>query len=567
MRQHRATNWSFLLKLTRWTLIYSYLLILLTNCGKGPESTDGKHVFRYNCHEVLGSLDPAFASDQATIWATTQLYNGLIELDSNLRVQPSLAESWVISEDLKTYTFNIRGGVHFHDHELFEGGKGRILNAYDVEYSLKRICDTTDIYNKGIWIFKDKVLKDQFGRISDTCFKAVDDQTFKVYLEQPSPHFLQILAMPYAFVIPHEVAEHYGREFRSHPVGTGPFKFSLWEEGNTLIFLKNEAYWKSNSKGERLPYLDAVQVSFTPDKGQAFRSFMLGSLDMVSGIEFSFIDDVLYMDGAFKENIESKFNCTKIPYLNTEYIGIQLDPEAPCYKGKDHPLLNVDFRKALTYAIDKNRLVATLRNGVGNPGNHGMVPPAVPDFELNKINTYQFDPAKAISSFEQSGWKGRALPEIYLTIAKENKDMGEFLSKQWEEVLSISIKVQIKEPKAIRGLANKGQLNFFKGSWLGDYPDAENYLALFYSNNFTPNGPNKTHFKDDTFDSLYLGAAFEEDHELRYRQFETMDKLVMESAPVIVLFYDEVVLLSQKNVSGLASNPMNVLKLEATRKK
>lgn len=541
--------------------------MLLTNCGKGPESADGKQVFKYNCHEILGSLDPAFASDQATIWATTQLYNGLIELDSNLRVQPSLAESWEISEDLKTYTFKIRNDIRFHDHELFEGGKGRKLNAYDVEYSLKRICDTTDIYNKGIWIFKDKVLKDDIGRISDTCFKAVDQNTFKVYLSQPSPHFLQILAMPYAFVIPHEVAEHYGREFRSHPIGTGPFKFSLWEEGNTLILLKNKSYWKTSSEGESLPYLDAVQVSFTPDKGQAFRSFMLGNLDMVSGIEFSFIDDVLYMDGAFKENIESNYNCTKIPYLNTEYIGIQLDPEAPCYNGEDHPLLNADFRKALTYAIDKNRLVSTLRNGVGSPGVNGMVPPAVPDFNGNAVGRYQYDAAKAISAFEKSGWKGRNFPDIYLTIAKENKDMGEFLSKQWEEVLSINIKVQIKEPKAIRGLANKGQLNFFKGSWLGDYPDAENYLALFYSKNFTPIGPNKTHFSNAKFDSLYSNSTFEKDHVKRYRQFEAMDGLMLESAPVIVLFYDEVVLLSQKNVSGLASNPMNVLKLESARKK
>ncbi len=550
------------MKLTRDKVLYIFLLSLLISCGKRKEDTLNKTVFKCNLESVLGSLDPAFATDQSSRWMTAQLFNGLVELDSSLKVQPALAESWQLSEDLMTYTFKIRDEVYFHDHELFKNGKGRAVTANDVVYSFKRICDTTSIYNKGIWIFKDKVLKDRHGHISDTCFKAVDDRTLKIYLNAPFPHFMQILAMHHAFVVPKEVAEHYGPEFRRNPIGTGPFRFKMWEEGNTLIMLRNEKYWKRDNKGSSLPYLDAVQVYFTPDKGQAFRSFMLGGLSYFNGLEYSFIDDVLYSDGTFKASIQEKFRCQKSPYLNTEYIGFQLDKSSPCYEGvADHPFFSKEFRQALNYAIDRERLLTTLKNGIGEAGTAGIVPTAVPYFNSKKVIGYNYQPEKARELFEKSGWKGR-MPAIAFPISNEYKDVASFLVKQWEEVLGIKVQIQLKEVKAIRGLANKGEVAMFRASWLGDYPDAENYLALFYGNNHTPNGPNKVHFSSNKYDSLYRKAKYIEDLHERYRLFEKLDQIMIDEAPVLVLFYDEIIRLSDKGISGFGINAMNDINLE-----
>jgi peptide/nickel transport system substrate-binding protein len=110
------------------------------------------------------------------------------------------------------------------------------------------------------------------------------------------------------------------------------------------------------------------------------------------------------------------------------------------------------------------------------------------------------------------------------------------------------------------------KLKFFRGSWVADYPDAENYLALFYSKNFTPSGPNYTHFKNPTFDSLYEKASTIINDSIRYERYHRMENIVMNEAPVVVLYYDQIIRLVQNNIEGLTANPMNLLSLKRVKK-
>jgi peptide/nickel transport system substrate-binding protein len=252
--------------------------------------------------------------------------------------------------------------------------------------------------------------------------------------------------MPYAYVVPKEVCNAYGQDFRSHPIGTGPFKFHTWSEGNTLILHRNEHYWKKDGEGVQLPYLDAVQVYFIPDKSQAFRAFQVGDLDFVSGIDEGSIDDLLYSNGSFKQSTLDQMNVVKCPYMNTEYIGVQLDPAAAVYEGEDHALLNVDFRKALNYAVDRDRLVTNLRNGLGIPGHQGIVPPAVPNFDQSKVEGYEFNKSKAKAALKASGLNPNDMPELELYVAKEHKRIGEYVVKSWEEVLGVKAKILNNAP-------------------------------------------------------------------------------------------------------------------------
>jgi peptide/nickel transport system substrate-binding protein len=126
--------------------------------------------------------------------------------------------------------------------------------------------------------------------------------------------------------------------------------------------------------------------------------------------------------------------------------------------------------------------------------------------------------------------------------------------------------IRLSQAAAHQEAVDNGRSAFFMKSWFGDYPDAENFLALFYSRNFSPAGPNKTHFKNDRFDRLYEQAKREQDLAKRYQLYREMDKIIVAESPVIVLFYDEVVMLTQKNIRGLTPDPMNTLKLEAVRK-
>jgi peptide/nickel transport system substrate-binding protein len=126
--------------------------------------------------------------------------------------------------------------------------------------------------------------------------------------------------------------------------------------------------------------------------------------------------------------------------------------------------------------------------------------------------------------------------------------------------------VDVIPASSLKDAKANGQLDFFRASWIADYPDAENYLSLFYSKNFAPNGPNYTHFNSTTFDAMYEAAYLETDIAKRETLYSKMDSLVMASAPIVPLFYDEVVRFTRKNVNGLGINPINLLELKAVKK-
>ncbi len=110
------------------------------------------------------------------------------------------------------------------------------------------------------------------------------------------------------------------------------------------------------------------------------------------------------------------------------------------------------------------------------------------------------------------------------------------------------------------------RVNFFRASWIADYPDEENYLSLFYSKNFAPSGPNYTHFSNPLFDSLYIKSSYITDRKERLRIYREMDSLVMEESPVVVLYYDQALRFVQKDVIGLTANPINLLNLKTVKK-
>ncbi|RYE90821.1 MAG: hypothetical protein EOO37_02005, partial [Cytophagaceae bacterium] len=209
-----------------WPIILAFGLLALGSCGgsgSGLSPEQARRVFRYNQPEALTSLDPAFTRNQANIWAVSQLYNGLLELDSTLQPAPALARRYAISPDGLTYTFWLRQGVSFHEdtavfkvtpaeeramqeadardhHRPVNYNIGpeaypiptRTVTAADFVYSFKRLLDPKTA-SPGGWIFRGKVLEDKQGNISDTCFVAANDSTLRIHLKEPFIPFLSIL--------------------------------------------------------------------------------------------------------------------------------------------------------------------------------------------------------------------------------------------------------------------------------------------------------------------------------------------------------------------------------------
>ena len=235
-------------------------------------------VFRYNESAGITSLDPAFARNPENIGAVGLIFNGLVEMDSNMKVIPCLADSWAISDDGLVYTFHIRRGVRFHPHRAFVRGKGRELTATDFVYSFERISDPK-VASPGAWIFSNVDSDGAHG----LGFEAVGRDTFRIFLKKAFQPFLGLLTMKYCSAIPHEVVEETGSEFRRNPVGTGPFSFRIWAEGSKLVLTRNANYFEKDEEGRSLPYLDAVSISFIGNEEVEYLEFLKGKLDFLSG--------------------------------------------------------------------------------------------------------------------------------------------------------------------------------------------------------------------------------------------------------------------------------------------
>ena len=515
--------------------------ILLSSCEK--DSDIENNIFKYNEYSNISSLDPAFSSTLRNIWPVNQIFNGLVQLDKNLKIKGDIASSWTISEDKRTYTFKIRQDVYFHNSELFGKNLTRKVKAKDFEYSFKRLIDNK-IASPGYWVFNN--VKD---------FKAINDSIFQIELKKEFDPFLGILSMKYCSVVPHEIVTVLGDKFSKKPIGTGPFKFKKWDENVKLVLSKNKNYFEHDSLGQKLPYLDGIAISFIPDKKSEFMELLSGRLDMVSSPENSIIDQIFDYKGDLKPRFSSNYNLLKSPYLNTEYIGFNIQNNI-----KKDTLL----RYAINSGIDRKKMMQYLRKNIGYPAESGIVPNGLNNsFYLPRYN-YDPDLSKKLISIYKSN---NDIDEINITIVSDSQylDILEFIQSELQKI-GVQVQIEITPPSILRQGKATGKFDAFRASWIADYPHVENYFSLFYSKNHTPKGPNYTFFSDRNFDELY--ELIGNKKSISYEKISNdLENIIRRYSPIIPLYYDMSVRIVPKNISGLEANAINQLNLKRVVKK
>lgn len=541
-----------------FSVIFLLVLFLLSlfSCGGDKNKNETRKVFRYNEMAGISSLDPAAARNFENIWPVNQLFNGLVQMNDVLQVEPSIAKSWSISEDGKTYTFILRNDVFFQDDALFPGAKGRKVIAKDFVYSFNRLFDAK--------VSSAMSLLENIDKTQGGGFEAPNDTTFMIHLTENFSPFLGILTMKYFSVVPQEVVEHYGEDFRKHPVGTGPFKFKMWEEGTQLVLLKNENYFESDAEGKKLPYLDAISISFIKDKETSFMQFMKSDIDMISGMDAFTPSEVLDDKGKLKSFYKEQFDLQTQPYLKTDYLGFLIDENVEVVKNSPTKIRAI--RRAINYAIDREKLIKHFRNNLGIPATAGFIPGGLPSFNPQVVKGFTYNPDKARELLLEAGYPGgKNLPEIMLYSTETYLDLFEFIQSQLAEC-NIKIKIMVeKAPVLTQAIANN-EIPFYRKSWIGDYPDEENFMSLFYSKNFSPKGFNYTHYNNPIFDKMYEQARNCLNDSLKKSLYQKMDQMLVDDAPIVPLYYDEVVRLVNKKVDGLTTNPMNLLNLKRVKK-
>ncbi len=289
------------------------------------------------------------------------------------------------------------------------------------------------------------------------------------------------------------------------------------------------------------------------DRNTQFLEFKLGNLDFVANPNTTVMRQVLTKSGQLRPEWLHKINLMRTPFLNTEYLGINLEKAV----ADKTPFQAKKFRQALNYSINRQKLIATLKNNIGTPAMSGFAPKGLPSYNEKSVVGYSYNPEKAKQLLAEAGFpNGNGLAPVTLYCDADYVDFCTFMAKEWENV-GIKCTVEQLESATLRERMAKGDLAFFRASWIADYPDAENFYTIFYSKNLPT--PNYTHFKNAEYDRLYEQAIRENNDEKRYDFYHQLDRILVEEAPVVFVFYDQKVRFVSPAVRFLPANAMNLL--------
>lgn len=558
----------------RYTILLLSLFLLSCNANmertfKLREAKGGKFyggTFRYNEEEYFKSLYPLNITEVTAHRLCEQIYEGLVTFDdSTLAVVPALAESWDISPDGTRYTFHLRKGVRFHDDPCFPDGKGREMNAYDVKYCFDRLCYHNPADNQGFWIFKD-VVKGANEYDSLTAQKIVpeggvsgvrvlDSFTVEIELERPYAVFLARLGLIFGKIYPKEAVDKYGGEMRAHTVGTGPFYLKINRDNEVTFLARHPNYWRKDTFGNQLPYLDAIRVSYIKEKKNELLEFKKGNSDLAYRFPLEMIDEIV----DYKKNLKpayKDFQLQYLPVMALQYYGFQ-------HQGKIFHDMNV--RKAFCYAIDRQKLCDFTLKGTGFPAIYGTVPPGTGTYDSKLVNGYSYQPEKAREYLAKAGFpKGKGFPTVTLQLnsgGSRNSQVAEALKKMIEETLGIHIDLLIVPWAQHTEAVETAKIDFYRLGWVADYPDAENFLNLFHSKYVPDDITQKTYinsfrYKNPVFDNAFDKAVATVDEIERNALYLKADQQVIDDAVVLPIYYDIDFRLVQPNVRNCPQNAM-----------
>ncbi|SDM56706.1 glutathione ABC transporter substrate-binding protein [Sediminibacillus halophilus] len=454
------------------------------------------------------TLDPHNAGDTVSIYGIRSMYEGLVGFDEEMNVVPVLAEDYQVSDDALEYTFQLKEGVTFHDGEPF--------NAEAVKANFKRIIDD------------DSLRAHRNVQYIDTV-EVLGDYEIKFTLNQPFSAMLNKFAMiPLASP---KALDDESKDLGLNPVGTGPFKFEEWNQGDSLVVSKYEGYYENDKT-------NVEQVTFKPVPENGARAAMLQTG------EADFVYPVPQQNAGDFEDVEG-VEVTETPSTIARYVSINTFNE---------PFNDVKVRQAMNYAVDKNAYLQVVKNGFGNPLDSTM---SSQTQYYSQQDTYDFDLEKAKELMAEAGYKDGFEAEIWGNTSSETVTGMEFIKQQLSQI-GIDVKIQSMEEGTLSdeiytpATPEEAKVQMWYVSWSPSSGDADGATRSLFSSEYLPPEGANTAYYDNSEVTDWINEANETSDAAEQEEiYKNIQSTVYEEAPWIFLASDVILSGSKTNLEGV----------------
>lgn len=531
--------------------------ILFSGCGKETKE-EANHVVM-SLGKRITSLDPAMAEDttsQAVIGAFYDIPLQYRYRAGEYQLEPGLlARLPELSEDGKTYTCEVRRGLKFQDGPPFHGkpAEARAVTSRDVVFSLLRLADTRLKRSPGYWVIRGRIrgleafrrateqaAEGDFSPYDQPCegFTILDDYRFQIHLETPNPRFHYFLALPYCAVVSREAVRYYGDDFARHPLGSGPFSLEKWEQDYVMEMVRNPEFRRETCpdaedpdlRERPLPFADRITCYLVKQPVSSWLMFLQGELDYFA-VDADHFESVVNRENKLSPALTKRgITLIQAPELETSYIGFNFaDPRLAG---------NLNLRRAITLAFDRNLRI--LHSAGRFIPAYGPVPPGTPGYLTKEETAWPGkDLQKAREFMKEAGYPDGIDPAtgrpLELTFDQAGSDTAcrqtaELLSEDLRQI-GIHLKPEYSNRSRFFQKLSQGSMQLFRLSWTGDYPDAENFLQLFYGPN--AGSCNRVSYHDETFDAMYRKILPMPQSAERDRQYKEMAEYLTKQCPWI----------------------------------
>jgi ABC-type transport system substrate-binding protein len=546
--------------------ITSAALALLLAAAAGPAAAE--KVFRYAFEIAETSFDPHRISDVYSNIVNQGMFDAPLTYDYlalPVKLKPNTATGLPeVSADGMTYTIRIKPGIYFIDDPVF-GGKKRELVAQDYIYAMKRVLDPKvrasqiaelEPYVLGAEEAAKKARKENRFDYDAPIegLKVLDRYTFQVKINQPMYVFIYNFAdCRIACAVAREVAEKYGEDFGSHPVGTGPWKLAFWKRSSKMVFERNPGYREeyfeaeppaddaraqeiyAQMKGKKLPVIDRIEVSVIEETQPRWLSFLNEEMDLIWLIpeEFSY---QAFPNNKLAKNLERRgIRMERLPTLDITYSYFNMDdPVVGGYTPE-----KVALRRAIALSYKVKDEIAILRKGQAIPAEAPYAP-GVAGYDPKFHTTMnEYNPAKAKALLDMFGYVDRdgdgyrEMPDgspLVLYRYSQPTSRDQQFDELWKRGLDdIGIRVEMVKAKwpDILKSARLGKVQFWQLGYTASSPDADTWLTVLWGKN----PENLARFRLPAFDRLYEQARRMPDSPERTKLYQEMTRLVVAYVP------------------------------------